>query len=88
MGHEAASYAITSHHPLKYILLAGALGIDMVSLLHGQCPVKQAVCDPKAHIRLHARLSPVMPGEGLDCSSAAVWKHALEGADAKRSLPF
>jgi len=57
----------------------------MVSLLHGQCPVKQAVaCDPKAHIRLLARLSPVMPSKGLDCSSAAVWKHALEGADAKK----
>jgi hypothetical protein len=57
----------------------------MVNLLHGQRPVKQAVaCGPKAHIQLHTRLSPVMPGEGLDCSSAAVWKHALEGADAKK----
>ena len=43
MGHEAASYANNLHHPLKYILLAGALGIDMVSLLHGQRPMKQAV---------------------------------------------
>jgi hypothetical protein len=76
---------ITSHHPLKYILLAGALGIDMVSLLHGQCPVKQAVaCGPEAHIRLPTRPSAVMPGQGLDCSSAAVWRHALEGADAKK----
>src|SRR3546814_6176417 len=75
---------ITSHHPLKYILLAGALGIDMVSLLHGQCPVKQAVaCGPEAHIRLPTRPSAVMPGQGLDCSSAAVWRHALEGADRK-----
>jgi hypothetical protein len=76
---------ITSHHPLKYILLAGALDVDMASLLHDQRPLEwEMASGPQAHIRLPEYDPPVMSNEGLDCSSAAIWNYALEGTDAKK----
>lgn len=76
---------ITSHHPLKYILLAGALDVDMASLLHDQRPLEREMASgPQAHIRLPEDDPPVMSNEGMDCSSAAIWNYALEGTDAKK----
>lgn len=76
---------ITSHHPLKYILLAGALDVDMARLLHEQRPLEWEVASgPKTHMRLPRRDLPETSSEGLDCSLTAVWEHALEGADAKK----
>ncbi len=76
---------ITSHHPLKCILLAGALDVDMASLLHDQRRLEPEVASgPKAHTRLPERDPPMMSSEGLNCSSVAIWKYVLEGADAKK----
>jgi len=76
---------ISSHHPLKYILLAGALRVDMASVLHvGRSIEPELASGSKTHVRLSKSVSPAIPSEGLDYSSAAVWKHALAGADARK----
>lgn len=74
---------ITSHHPLKYILMASALRVDMESVLHvGRLFEPELASDPKTHIS--KGVSPAIPSDGLDCSSTAVWKNALAGADARK----
>lgn len=74
-----------SHHPLKYILLASALRVDMASVLGvgtscepQTAPLLKAVTPPPQ------RVPPVFSIEGLDCISAAVWEQALAGADARK----
>ncbi|MGO4001663.1 TnsD family Tn7-like transposition protein [Pseudomonas fluorescens] len=75
----------SSHHPLKYILLASALRVNMESVLG-----KGALCEPQTASPLTAvtqlpKFAPSMFAiEGLDCISTAVWEHALAGADARK----
>ena len=78
--------SVTSHHPLKYILLGAALDVDMASLLRVQLPFElepEVASGPKAHIPQARTVSPLISNEDLDSSSAAVWTHVLKGANAK-----
>ena len=74
-----------SHHPLKYILLASALRVNMENVLG-----KGTLCEPQtappltAVTQLPKCAPPMFAIEGLDCISTAVWEHALAGADARK----
>ncbi|MFR0715429.1 TnsD family Tn7-like transposition protein [Enterobacterales bacterium BD_CKDN230030183-1A_HGKHYDSX7] len=73
-----------SHHPLKYILLASALRIDMADVLGvGHLVEPEAAPVPKVCVQPLASDPAVTPCAALDGSAALVWTRALTGADAR-----
>lgn len=73
-----------SHHPLKYILLASALGVDMADLLGAGClDEPEAAFVPKARVDPPASNPLAIPEEVLDGMTDPVWTQALAGADAR-----
>nr|WP_085706604.1 TnsD family Tn7-like transposition protein [Pseudomonas sp. B35(2017)] len=74
-----------SHHPLKYILLASALRVDMESVLGKKTLSEPQIAPPITVVSQPPKCAPrTFAIEGLDCISMAVWKHALAGADARK----
>ncbi|MDG9929063.1 MULTISPECIES: TnsD family Tn7-like transposition protein [unclassified Pseudomonas] len=73
-----------THHPLKYIVLATALEMDLPHLLCGGKPSTPAVKRPSPIDVGYSktRLSETLL-EGLEGLSAAVWKLALAGSEAR-----
>jgi hypothetical protein len=74
-----------THHPLKYILLATALGIDLAHFSRSEKPSTPAVKRPSPVDVGHSktRLSKALL-EGLEGLPAAVWKLALAGREARQ----
>ncbi|MDD0976459.1 TnsD family Tn7-like transposition protein [Pseudomonas fontis] len=73
-----------SHHPLKYILLASALRIDMADVLGvGRLVEPEAAPVPKNRVNLPASDPAAIPVKVLDGSAVIVWTRALTGADAR-----
>lgn len=72
-----------SHHPLKFILLSSALRVEMAKLLCVGCVEGDLVCTSKPHMRLPESVSSLAACNGLEVADAAVWKHAMMGADAR-----
>lgn len=86
-----------THHPLKFILLASALGIDMSRLLQRDEHVITASLREAERNKATLRTAGVSPGyvssalsalgtcltEDANLIEQAVWSRALQGADAK-----
>ncbi|HFL7943210.1 TPA: TnsD family Tn7-like transposition protein [Pseudomonas putida] len=72
-----------SHHPLKFILLASALGVEMAKLLCVGSSEADLACISKPHVRPPESVSPLADCNGLEVADSAVWKHAMTGADAR-----
>ena len=74
----------TSHHPLKYILLASALKVDMADVLNVTRPVElEAAPVPQVRVTPPASDPAAIACEGLDGMSGKLWTYAVTGADAK-----
>jgi hypothetical protein len=74
-----------THHPLKYIVLATALGVDLAHLQCSDKPSTPAVKRPSPTGVGYpkAKLSEVLL-DGLEGLPAAVWKLALAGCEARQ----
>lgn len=74
-----------THHPLKYIVLATALGIDLAHLARRDKPLTPAVKRPSPIDVGYptTRLSEILL-EGLEGLPAAVWKLAVAGCEARQ----
>jgi len=74
-----------THHPLKYIVLATALGVDLAHLQCSDKPSTQAVKRPSPTGVGYpkAKLSEVLL-DGLEGLPAAVWKLAIAGCEARQ----
>ncbi|MHB2250794.1 TnsD family Tn7-like transposition protein [Pseudomonas fitomaticsae] len=72
-----------SHHPLKFILLASALRVEMDRLLHVGCVEPDSASISKPHIRLPESVPSLAASNGQEGSVTAVWKHAMMGTDVR-----
>nr|WP_295483151.1 TnsD family Tn7-like transposition protein [uncultured Pseudomonas sp.] len=73
-----------SHHPLKYIVLAGALKVDLVSILSRDSPLETEGRDESPGAVLIDRGASIKPAfEWEDKRPNDIWTLALSGADAR-----
>lgn len=72
-----------SHHPLKFILLASALRVEMATLLRIGCVEADFERISKFHMGLPENVSSLAVSNGLEVADTAVWKHAMIGTDAR-----
>ncbi|WJM56365.1 TnsD family Tn7-like transposition protein [Pseudomonas asiatica] len=73
-----------SHHPLKYIVLADALKVDLVSILSRDSPLKTEGRDESPSAVLIDPGASIKPAfERVDRLPNDIWTLALSGADAR-----
>lgn len=73
-----------SHHPLKYIVLAGALKVDLVNILSRDSPLKTEGRDESPGAVLIDPDVSIKPAfERVDKLPNDIWTLALSGADAR-----